>query len=181
MRARISSVLLVVAVAACGDGRVTSVLRDPNGPDGPTLSRQGALSVPLTGVCSIRAAEPAVVTPPFISETDVGTCEFPQLGRVAFYGKQVINFVAHTQVAPVMVFTTSNGDELHAQNVGSNTSTGPTTIRFTGTTTITGGTGRFANATGRLGVEGSADLVTTKARMTFRGSIAYGAAERSDR
>jgi hypothetical protein len=88
------------------------------------------------------------------------------------YGEQIVNFVTRTQVAPVMIFTAANGDELHATNVGSNTPTGPGTIRFTGITTIVGGTGRFANATGELSVEGTADVASTETRMTFNGWIA---------
>jgi hypothetical protein len=177
MRAPISIVLLVLTVAACADDAITTVSHHPTGVGRAIVSSQAAPSVPLRGSCEIRAAAPAVVTPPFIRETDIGTCQLGHLGRAAFYGEQIINFVTRTQVAPVMIFTAANGDELHAANVGSNTPTGPGTIRFTGRTTIVGGTGRFANATGQLSVEGTADFASTEARMTFDGWIAYDAAD----
>jgi hypothetical protein len=135
----------------------------------------------MSGRCELKAAAPPIVTPPLIHETDIGNCVLTGLGRTAFYGEQVINIVTRTQNAPVMIFTAANGDELHASNVGSNTPTGPGTIAFTGITTIAGGTGRFANATGQLEVQGTANLVTSEARMTLDGWIVLRAPEQAGR
>lgn len=78
-----------------------------------------------------------------------------------------------------MAFTAANGDLLRATSVGSGTPTGPTTLRFTGTASITGGTGRFASATGEMSVEGTADNVSGDARFSWDGWITYDASGRS--
>jgi hypothetical protein len=80
-----------------------------------------------------------------------------------------------------VTFTAANGDRLHASSVGTGTLTGPTTVSFTGTATIIGGTGRFANATGEMAVEGTVDNATGDARLSYDGWIVYNASDRSGR
>jgi hypothetical protein len=71
-------------------------------------------------------------------------------------------------VTGTVVFTAANGDQLHADVAGGFTS--PTTVA--GTYTFTGGTGRFADATG---VADFAGVTADGAHftITFDGSIAY--------
>jgi hypothetical protein len=135
--------------------------------------------VPISGSCETRLAAPPVVTPPILTQNDVGVCELAHLGRVSVYDTQQIDLATGTETAQV-TFTAANGDELRLTNVGVNQRTGTTTIRFTGTMTVVSGTGRFANATGQLAAEGTADLVSGQGWITLDGSIAYDASNRSN-
>ena len=68
-------------------------------------------------------------------------------------------------------FTAANGDTLTASVVGQGTVTGPTTRSIVEVYTITGGTGRFAGATGTLTLERTLDLTTGVSSGTFSGAI----------
>ena len=139
---------------------------------------RAAVSVPMGGSCETSLAGPPVVNPPIITQSDVGVCQLAHLGRVSAYDTQQINLATGTETAQV-TFTAANGDELRLTNVGSNTRTGPTTIAFTGTMTVVGGTGRFTGATGQLSAAGTADLVSGKGWITLDGSIGYDASSAS--
>ena len=168
--------VLVLLTTGCTADAVTS---PGSKRDNPIASASlVAASVPMHGRCEMSPLGPPIVSFPIITETDGGLCQLAHLGRVTFYGTQQINAVTRTQTAQVTL-AAANGDELRFTNVGSNTSTGPTTIRFSGTMTIVGGTGRFSGATGQLSAEGTADLVSGNAAMTLDGSIAFDASGRS--
>jgi hypothetical protein len=134
--------------------------------------------VPIGGSCETSLAAPPIVTPPILTQNDVGVCQLAHLGRVSVYDTQQINLATGTETAQV-TFTAANGDELRLTNVGANERMGPTTIRFTGTMTVVGGTGRFASATGQITADGTADLVSGQGWITLDGSIAYDASNRS--
>jgi hypothetical protein len=70
-------------------------------------------------------------------------------------------------------FTAANGDILTASVVGQGTVTGPTTRSIVEVYTITGGTGRFAGATGTLTLERTLDLTTGVSSGTFSGAIEH--------
>ena len=70
------------------------------------------------------------------------------------------------------VLTAANGDQIFVSASGTacvNPSTG--VIHIAGTQTITGGTGRFQNASGTLTVSGTADSTTLQLSYTLDGSI----------
>jgi hypothetical protein len=62
--------------------------------------------------------------------------------------------------------TAANGDAINETISGDNCSTGPSTFHFTGTYTIVGGTGRFANATGSGSVINDGDTSTSPFTFT---------------
>jgi hypothetical protein len=97
------------------------------------------------------------------------------------YSVKDINFAAGTQVTNELVITAANGDELHGVGVGANSPGGPGRVNFTATMTFTGGTGRFANATGEARVVGVANLVTRSSSMALEGWVSYDASDRSGR
>jgi hypothetical protein len=68
-------------------------------------------------------------------------------------------------------FTAANGDTLTASVVGQGTVTGPTTRSIVEVYTITGGTGRFADATGTFTLERTLDLATGVSTGAFSGTI----------
>lgn len=148
-------------------------------PDEPNLDRAAAsASLALTGRCETSFAPPQYPLPPVLRQVDVGTCQLSHLGRAAMYLVQDIHFATGTQVSVEFTFTAPNGDVLRAANVGTSAPSGPG-VRFQGTTTFVGGTGRFANAIGEARLEGTANFLTNTATIAVvDGWIAYDASER---
>jgi hypothetical protein len=68
-------------------------------------------------------------------------------------------------------FTAANGDTLTAGVVGQATPTGPTALSIVEVYTITGGTGRFADATGTFTLESTLDQTTGVSTGTLSGAI----------
>jgi hypothetical protein len=68
-------------------------------------------------------------------------------------------------------FTAANGDTLTATVAGQATRTGPTTLSIVEIYTITGGTGRFADATGNFTLRSNVEQTTGVSSGTFRGTI----------
>ena len=167
------SLLLALALAGCaGDSRTTTPPLDA-----PAFAR-GAVtpgSYPLTGRCETSFDPPPFPLPAVHRQVDTGTCQLSHLGRAVLHSVQDIDFAAGTQVSVELTFTAANGDVLRAANVGASAPSGPG-VRFRGTTTFIGGTGRFAGATGEARLEGTANFLTNTAEFTVvDGWIAYEA------
>jgi hypothetical protein len=146
-------------------------------PDPPSLARAASAPRPLAGRCETSFAAPPYPLPPVLRQVDVGTCQLSHLGRAAMYLAQDIHFAMGTQVSVEFTFTAPNGDVLRATNVGTSAPSGPG-VRFQGTTTFVGGTGRFANATGEARLDGTANFLTNTATLAVvDGWIAYDASE----
>jgi hypothetical protein len=127
---------------------------------------------PIRGTCelAIQPAEP--VSPGVIRQLDVGTCQISHLGRSMMVSDKIINLGAGTQSADVAL-TAANGDVLHASGNGTNTMVAPGKFAFRVELTITGGTGRFSDASGMIVSEGVAELATARAQVTMTGTIRY--------
>jgi hypothetical protein len=72
------------------------------------------------------------------------------------------------------IYTAANGDTLDASFSGTaliNVQTGD--VRFIGTETFEGGTGRFAGATGNADLEGTASAFTNLGFFTTQGQLVY--------
>jgi hypothetical protein len=102
------------------------------------------------------------------------------LGRVSIRAVQQVNVATGLRTADP-TWTTANGDLVYTTSVGTGVPTGPTTHDFTGVTTITGGTGRFASAAGVVGVVGSLNTVTGLGSFSSDGWMIYVAADRANR
>jgi hypothetical protein len=74
------------------------------------------------------------------------------IGKSMFVAEARVNFSVPPPfpLSGTAIFTAANGDQFFTQFTGTNTPTGPGTSRGLITHTITGGTGRFENATGTL-------------------------------
>src|SRR5688500_8334296 len=119
--------------------------------------------------------------PPVPRQVDTGVCQLSHLGRTTIRSVQDIDLATGTQVSVELTFTAANGDVLRATNVGTSAPSGPG-VRFQGNATFSGGTGRFANATGVARLEGTANFLTNTAAFTVvDGWIAYEAAAGSQR
>ena len=68
-------------------------------------------------------------------------------------------------------FTAANGDTMTATVVGQATRTSSTTLSIVEHYTITGGTGRFADATGSFDLESTLEQTTGASSGTFSGAI----------
>jgi hypothetical protein len=109
-------------------------------------------------------------TPPFLSVLIEGTGNATHLGRFTVEIPHIVNAMNRTS-AGTYEFTAANGDTLTAGFTGQSTLTAPGVLSIVETATITGGTGRFADATGSFTVERSFNQVTGVTTGSFEGTI----------
>ena len=179
------TVLLSLALSACADGS-TAPAAAPR-PGSASFNRVDAATrnssaEPLSGTCVSEDAQPPVFTPPFfLDQVIAGTCQFSHLGRTTMQLRQHVDLSTGAATGAV-TFTAANGDALIVTQSSESTDIGPTRKSFTGTAAITGGTGRFAQATGSLGLDGTLtlDQGIGHALSTYAGRIVYDASDRSE-
>jgi hypothetical protein len=101
-----------------------------------------------------------------------GTGNATHLGRFTVEIAHVVNTVARTLTGSYE-FTAANGDTLIADVTGQfgPTLENPRVLLSVETATITGGTGRFAGATGSFTVERLLNLDTFLTTVSFEGTI----------
>ncbi|MEP7380674.1 MAG: hypothetical protein ABI910_03255 [Gemmatimonadota bacterium] len=166
-----SPILLVLALAACtADTPMAAPARVPN-----AVQSRSTAGLPIAGHCETTPLGPPVVTFPILRQEDTGGCEVTHLGRTVLHASRVVNLLTGAQVAEI-IFTAAAGDVLRMRSVGTSTPAGPI-LRFTGTNTIVGGTGRFANAKGQLKATGVVDLATANASIDYAGVISFDASD----
>src|SRR5207249_8606528 len=96
------------------------------------------------------------------------------LGQFTLAIPHIVN-AAHGTAIGSYEFTAANGDTLFADFTGEATPTAtPGVLYIEETATITGGTGRFAGATGSFTVERLFDTVTGTTIGSFEGTISRG-------
>lgn len=176
----VSAVPLLFTLVGCVDRAPTLSAADASSSKAISAASQASGPLPIKGHCELTFNPPPLPLPPVFRQIDTGTCWFSHLGRTALNGVQDINFAAGTQ-AGQRTFTAANGDMLYALNAGTSAPSGPGLVRFVTTITFVGGTGRFANATGQMTGEGTANLITRTTSVTNEGWIAYDASDRSSR
>jgi len=111
------------------------------------------------------------LTPPFVAVTLEGEGNATQLGHFDVSSSLVANAADGTAVG-TYEFTAANGDTLTADYTESFTPTDvPGVFSDVITATITGGTGRFAGATGSFVSDRVADHVTGIVSDSFEGTI----------
>jgi hypothetical protein len=119
------------------------------------------------------------LTPPFIDTILVATGNASHLGRFTLTMREVVNLEAATSTQ-TFEFVAANGDTLTAAGTGTAApGETPGVLAIVETGTITGGTGRFAGATGSFTVERLLDTPTGATSGSFEGTIAL--ADGSDR
>jgi hypothetical protein len=99
-----------------------------------------------------------------------GTGTATYLGRYTEHVTMVINLPTLSSTGAA-TFTAANGDTLFATVAGQATRTSPTTLSIVEVYTITGGTGRFADATGAFTLESTLDQTTGVSTGTLSGVI----------
>jgi hypothetical protein len=122
---------------------------------GLILSIAGPVSagdqVPFRGTMS-GTATVSPIAPPIVSVLLQTSGRATQLGRFTLEAPHTVNQATLTAVG-TYVFTAADGSTLTASLAGSATLVAPGVLAISETGTITGGTGRFAGATGSFSTE----------------------------
>lgn len=110
------------------------------------------------------------LTPPVASVLIEATGNATLLGRYTLEVPHTVNQATRTGVG-VYEFTAANGDTLTASFTGLATLVAPGVLTTSEAATITGGTGRFAGATGSFTAERTFYLSTGETVGSFQGTI----------
>ena len=110
--------------------------------------------------------------PPFASVLIEGTGNATHLGRYSVEFIATVNQTTRQGVGPGrLVFTAANGDMLTAEGMGQGTLVAPGVLSITETASITGGTGRFAGATGSFVIERTFFVAAGLTTGSFEGTM----------
>jgi|SRR4051794_32917634 hypothetical protein len=133
-----------------------------------SVAVSAAAETPFKG--TVSALETGQTVPPtrFLDRKGTGTAT--HLGRYTEHVVMQINLPTLSSTGAA-TFTAANGDTLNTSVVGQATRTSPTTLAIVETYTITGGTGRFADATGTFRLEATLDQATGASTGKLSGTI----------
>jgi hypothetical protein len=129
------------------------------------------VDVPMKGSIEVQA----IYTPDLETNTirieGNGSGNATHLGRFVAHYDVVLNLLTGVGAGEA-TFVAANGDRLFTYNVGQTSPTGnPGELRIVETYTITGGTGRFAGASGSFGGERLVNQATGYTSGSFDGNI----------
>ena len=167
----IPAMLATLLLAACRAELATAPVSVPSLE--ATAARQQTTTRELKGRCETTFPRATLPLPPVLRQADNGSCQLTHLGRSALYSLKDIDFAAGTQAILEVTFTAANGDVLRGTGSGTNRPAGPGLVSFAANVTFTGGTGRFASATGQARMTGTANLATSSSALELEGSITY--------
>lgn len=132
---------------------------------------QGAMAAEMPFRGTFDAVEIPTVHPPIVNVTATGGGNATQLGKFTMTYTAEVNLVSRLGFGSGE-FIAANGDRLFVDTVGQSSPTStPNVISIVETLTITGGTGRFANATGSLTLERLKDQVSGSTSGHMDGTI----------
>jgi len=127
---------------------------------------------PLPFKGSIESVETYQANGPTVFVTATGSGEATQLGRYTVSYEVEVDLPTGTGTGLSAHFVAANGDSLFAEGTGQATPTeDPAVFSIVETLTITGGTGRFANASGSFTLNRTVNLVTGETSGTISGTI----------
>ena len=128
-----------------------------------------AAETPFRG--SFQAVEIPAVQFPIVTIAGSGTGVATQLGKFTMTYAAEVNLLTRVGIGSVE-FIAANGDRLFADILGQSTPTAtPNVVSIVEILTITGGTGRFADATGTVISTRLLDQVTGDTSGSFEGTI----------
>jgi hypothetical protein len=145
-------------------GLVASVAVSLGGVAGATA----AAETPFKG--TVNAVETGQVAPPIASITRDGGGNATHLGKYTEHITMQVNIVTRHGTGAA-TFTAANGDTLTATIDGQATPTSPGMLSIVENYTITGGTGRFAGATGTFTLHSVLNQATGVSSGKFSGAI----------
>lgn len=120
---------------------------------------------------TLQAVETQEVQFPTLFVDGTGTGKATHLGKFTMTYDAEVNLLTRVGIGSIE-FIAANGDSVFADIVGQSTPTGtPNVVSIVEIGTITGGTGRFADATGSFILERSLDRVTGSTSGSFDGTI----------
>ena len=132
-------------------------------------------SVPFKG--SVQAVESYDIQFPTMLVDTSGSGNATHMGRFTVTWEFTVNLVTTEGIGSAH-FIAANGDSVFTESTAT---AGPTETpgisRVVETHTITGGTGRFAGATGSFTLERLVSIVTGVTSGSFNGTIAFGKAK----
>jgi hypothetical protein len=164
-------------LASCSDAPPTA----PLAPDAPSFARSAHKAKPFNGRCDTQVS-PVASQPgdPQASQRLHLTyvCQLQHLGRTTAIAEQLVLFTGPgTLIASnSTVYTAANGDQLYSTFTGPGTADADGGIVFSGLETYTGGTGRFAGASGSSVISGTASvagLPPFAGQFTLDGTLSY--------
>ena len=118
------------------------------------------------------------IDPQFLSVLMKGTGDATQLGRFTLVHMETANLLTLTGLGS-FAFTAANGDILTADFTSQASPTTPGVLSIVETAFISGGTGRFAGATGHFTVTRSFDFATNLTAGSFEGTISSPGAKQA--
>jgi hypothetical protein len=127
-----------------------------------------AAETPFKG--TVTAVETSQLVFPIASVNREGTGTATYLGKYTEHVTLQVNVLTMSSTGAA-TFAAANGDTLSASVVGHATRIGPTVLSIVEVYTITGGTERFAGATGTFTLEGTVEQTTGVSTGTFSGAI----------
>jgi len=134
--------------------------------DGPAVASE---EVPFKG--SLAMVQTGEVQGGFLIVEGSGSGNATQLGRFAMTYHEQVDLSTGIDVA-TLSFVAANGDGLSASSIGHATPTpDPNILLLEEVATITGGTGRFASATGTFTLQRVLNLTTGVSSGLFTGTI----------
>ena len=141
---------------------------------GLVVSASASVAVAVAAETPFRGTLDAVETSQFVfpiaSIDREGTGTATYLGKYTEHVTQQVNVLTMSSTG-ASTFTAANGDTLTASIAGQATPTSPGVLSLVEVYTITGGTGRFAGATGTFALESTLNLATGVSSGTFGGAI----------
>ncbi len=159
----------ILATACAGEtpGSLTSPTSGAVG-SAQTEARGGA-ELPFHG--SFEAVERDVVVPPSLHVNGTGTGTATHLGRFTSTFMLTVTLSTGSATGSTRLIA-ANGDRLDATLVGQGTPTSePNVVSIEEMATVTGGTGRFASATGAFTIRRILNQVTGVSSGSFDGTI----------
>jgi hypothetical protein len=120
---------------------------------------------------AIQSAETYAINFPIMSVAGNGSGHATQLGRFTVRYEVEVNLLTIAGIGSAQ-FVAANGDSLFAEGTGQATETGiPGVFNIIEQFTITGGTGRFAGASGSIMLDRVVDTTTGATSGTISGNI----------
>jgi hypothetical protein len=129
----------------------------------------GKQELPFKG--TLQSVEAYVINFPIMSVTASGSGNATQLGRFTVNYEVEVNLLTLAGIGSAQ-FISANGDSLYAEGLGQAAETGtPGVVNVVEVYTITGGTGRFAGASGNITWKRVVDTNTGVTSGTLSGNI----------
>jgi hypothetical protein len=166
--------LLTLVLIGCASNEPTS----PSGLAELRAARAAGAAIerPWKGRCEVETSITEFGSTGPTKFHQVGICQLAHLGRATVVTDEA--FLPETgNYGVTSTFTAANGDELYTTGIVSTSPIAPDgTLTVTGTYTATGGTGRFAGASGTAVFDETAYLTdrgTAAGSYTLEGRLAY--------